>query len=230
MTVPLILVVEDEADIREVVLYNLRREGYEAIGCETGTQALSAIKMKRPDLVILDLMIPELDGLTVCQQVRADPEVSSTPIVIVSAKEEESDVVIGLGLGADDYVAKPFRPKELMARVKAVLRRAQKLGKHEQQKRIVIGDLMVDLDKHQVTLAGELIYLTASEFRLFYQLASNPGKAFSREQLLKSVVGDRTIVVDRNIDVHIRSVRKKIGDYAERVQTIRGIGYRFTET
>ena len=230
MTVPLILVVEDEADIREVVLYNLRREGYEAIGCETGTQALSAIKMKRPDLVILDLMIPELDGLTVCQQVRADPEVSSTPIVIVSAKEEESDVVIGLGLGADDYVAKPFRPKELMARVKAVLRRAQKLGKHEQQKRIVIGDLMVDLDKHQVTLAGELIYLTASEFRLFYQLASNPGKAFSREQLLKSVVGDRTIVVDRNIDVHIRSVRKKIGAYAVRVQTIRGIGYRFTET
>lgn len=230
MTVPLILVVEDEADIREVVLYNLRREGYEAIGCETGTQALAAIKMKRPDLVILDLMIPELDGLTVCQQVRADPEVSSTPIVIVSAKEEESDVVIGLGLGADDYVAKPFRPKELMARVKAVLRRAQKLGKHEQQKRIVIGDLMVDLDKHQVTLAGELIYLTASEFRLFYQLASNPGKAFSREQLLKSVVGDRTIVVDRNIDVHIRSVRKKIGAYAERVQTIRGIGYRFTET
>jgi DNA-binding response OmpR family regulator len=230
MTVPLILVVEDEADIREVVLYNLRREGYEAMGCETGTQALSAIKMKRPDLVILDLMIPELDGLTVCQQVRADPEVSSTPIVIVSAKEEESDVVIGLGLGADDYVAKPFRPKELMARVKAVLRRAQKLGKHEQQKRIVIGDLMIDLDKHQVTLAGELIYLTASEFRLFYQLASNPGKAFSREQLLKSVVGDRTIVVDRNIDVHIRSVRKKIGAYAERVQTIRGIGYRFTET
>lgn len=230
MTVPLILVVEDEADIREVVLYNLRREGYEAIGCETGTQALSAIKMKRPDLVILDLMIPELDGLTVCQQVRADPEVSSTPIVIVSAKEEESDVVIGLGLGADDYVAKPFRPKELMARVKAVLRRAQKLGKHEQQKRIVIGDLMVDLDKHQVTLGGELIYLTASEFRLFYQLASNPGRAFSREQLLKSVVGDRTIVVDRNIDVHIRSVRKKIGPYAERVQTIRGVGYRFTET
>lgn len=230
MTVPLILVVEDEADIREVVLYNLRREGYEAIGCETGTQALAAIKMKRPDLVILDLMIPELDGLTVCQQVRADPEVSSTPIVIVSAKEEESDVVIGLGLGADDYVAKPFRPKELMARVKAVLRRAQKLGKHGQQKRIVIGDLMVDLDKHQVTLAGELIYLTASEFRLFYQLASNPGKAFSREQLLKSVVGDRTIVVDRNIDVHIRSVRKKIGPYAERVQTIRGVGYRFTET
>ena len=155
---------------------------------------------------------------------------SSTPIVIVSAKEEESDVVIGLGLGADDYVSKPFRPKELMARVKAVLRRAQKLGKHEQQKRIVIGDLMADLDKHQVTLSGELVYLTASEFRLFYQLASNPGKAFSREQLLKSVVGDRTIVVDRNIDVHIRSVRKKIGAYAERVQTIRGIGYRFTET
>jgi DNA-binding response OmpR family regulator len=230
MTGPLILVVEDEADIREVVLYNLKREGYEAIGCETGTQALAAIKMKRPDLVILDLMIPELDGLTVCQQVRADPEVSSTPIVIVSAKEEESDVVIGLGLGADDYVSKPFRPKELMARVKAVLRRAQKLGKHEQQKRIVIGDLMVDLDKHQVTLSGELVYLTASEFRLFYQLASNPGKAFSREQLLKSVVGDRTIVVDRNIDVHIRSVRKKIGPYAERVQTIRGVGYRFTET
>ena len=229
MAAPLILVVEDEQDIRDLVLYNLKREGYSALGCETGTEAISLIRSKRPDLVILDLMIPEVDGLTVCQQVRADNEISSTPIIMLSAKEEESDVVIGLGLGADDYVTKPFSIRELMARLKAVLRRSQRLGMHEQSKQIVIGELTIDVEKHQVLLKDELVHFTASEFRLLNQLVSNLGRVQNRDNLLRALTGDRTVVIDRNIDVHIRSVRKKIGPYADRLQTIRGVGYRFAD-
>ena len=229
MAKPLIIVVEDEPDIREIMLYNLRREGYEAEGFESGSEGLEAIRAKQPNLVILDLMLPGMDGLTVCQQVRAEAAIKATPIIIVSAKEEESDVVIGLGLGADDYVPKPFSPRELLARVKAVLRRSQQADQGDQHERVVIGDLIIDLEKHTVTVDGQLIKLTATEFKLLYQLASHPGRAYTREQLLNRVVGDGVVVVDRNIDVHIRAVRKKIGSYADHIQTVRGVGYRFAE-
>ena len=229
MAKPLIIVVEDEPDIREIMLYNLRREGYEAEGFESGSEGLEAIRAKQPNLVILDLMLPGMDGLTVCQQVRAEAAIKATPIIIVSAKEEESDVVIGLGLGADDYVPKPFSPRELLARVKAVLRRTQQADQGDQHERVVIGDLIIDLEKHSVTVDGQLIKLTATEFKLLYQLASYPGRAYTREQLLNRVVGDGVVVVDRNIDVHIRAVRKKIGNYADHIQTVRGVGYRFAE-
>ena len=210
--------------------YNLRREGYDAVGFDSGSAGLDAIRSKQPDLVILDLMLPGMDGLTVCQQVRAEPAIRSTPIIIVSAKEEESDVVIGLGLGADDYVPKPFSPRELLARVKAVLRRAQQPGAPEDKERITVDELVIDLDKHKVTIKGVPLKLTATEFKLLYQLAANPGRAFSREQLLNRVVGGGVVVVDRNIDVHIRAVRKKIGPYADHIQTVRGVGYRFAES
>ena len=229
MTKPLIIVVEDEPDIREIMLYNLRREGYEAEGFESGSEGLEAIRAKQPNLVILDLMLPGMDGLTVCQQVRAEAAIKATPIIIVSAKEEESDVVIGLGLGADDYVPKPFSPRELLARVKAVLRRSQQADQGDQHERVVIGDLVIDLEKHSVSIGGQLVKLTATEFKLLYQLASHPGRAYTREQLLNRVVGDGVVVVDRNIDVHIRAVRKKIGNYADHIQTVRGVGYRFAE-
>ena len=229
MAKPLIIVVEDEPDIREIMLYNLRREGYEAEGFESGSEGLEAIRAKQPNLVILDLMLPGMDGLTVCQQVRAEAAIKATPIIIVSAKEEESDVVIGLGLGADDYVPKPFSPRELLARVKAVLRRSQQADQGDQHERVVIGDLVIDLEKHSVTVDGQLVKLTATEFKLLYQLASHPGRAYTREQLLNRVVGDGVVVVDRNIDVHIRAVRKKIGSYADHIQTVRGVGYRFAE-
>ncbi len=229
MAKPLIIVVEDEPDIREIMLYNLRREGYEAEGFESGSEGLEAIRAKQPNLVILDLMLPGMDGLTVCQQVRAEAAIKATPIIIVSAKEEESDVVIGLGLGADDYVPKPFSPRELLARVKAVLRRSQQADQGDQHERVVIGDLIIDLEKHTVTIDGQLVKLTATEFKLLYQLASHPGRAYTREQLLNRVVGDGVVVVDRNIDVHIRAVRKKIGNYADHIQTVRGVGYRFAE-
>jgi len=229
MAKPLIIVVEDEPDIREIMLYNLRREGYEAEGIESGPEGLEAIRAKQPNLVILDLMLPGMDGLTVCQQVRAEAAIKATPIIIVSAKEEESDVVIGLGLGADDYVPKPFSPRELLARVKAVLRRSEQADQGDQHERVVIGDLIIDLEKHSVTIASETVKLTATEFKLLYQLASHPGRAYTREQLLNRVVGDGVVVVDRNIDVHVRAVRKKIGSYADHIQTVRGVGYRFAE-
>jgi two-component system alkaline phosphatase synthesis response regulator PhoP len=173
-------------------------------------------------------MLPGVDGLSVCQQLKADPLTKDIPIIIVSAKEEESDVVLGLGLGADDYVAKPFSPRELLARVKAVLRRSPAREKFDAD-RINFGDLVIDSTRHEVTVAENLVKLTATEFKILYQLASQPGRAFSREQLLNRVVGDGVVVVDRNIDVHIRSVRKKLGPCQDLIQTIRGIGYRFVD-
>ena len=227
MSNQLIVVVEDEEDIREVLLYNLRREGYDALGFESGPEGLEGIRSKNPDLVILDLMLPGLDGLTICQQIRQDPALTSIPVIIVTAKEEESDLVIGLALGADDYIKKPFSSLELMARVRSLLRRTGRASVSQEQQRIIVDDLLIEVDRHQVSLAGESIVFTATEFKLLYQLASNLGKALSREQLLSRVMLDWVIVVDRNIDVHIRRVRKKLGYYAVRIQTIRGIGYRF---
>ena len=226
---PLIFVVEDEPDLREIMLYNLGREGYEVEGFESGSKGLEAILAKQPNLVILDLMLPDMDGLTVCQQVRAETAIQATPIIIVSAKEEESDVVIGLGIGADDYMPKPFSTRELIARVKALLRRTQRSQQLSDQDRIVIGDLIVDPGKHLVSIAEQPVKLTATEFKLLRHLAANPGRAFSREQLLDRVVGDGVVVVDRNIDVHIRAVRKKIGEYAGHIETVRGVGYRFAD-
>ena len=222
MSNQLIVVVEDEEDIREVLLYNLRREGYDALGFESGPEGLEGIRSKNPDLVILDLMLPGLDGLTICQQIRQDPALTSIPVIIVTAKEEESDLVIGLALGADDYIKKPFSSRELMARVRSLLRRTGRASVSQEQQRIIVDDLLIEVDRHQVSLAGESIVFTATEFKLLYQLASNLGKALSREQLLSRVMRDGVIVVDRNIDVHIRRVRKKLGDYAVRIQTIRG--------
>jgi DNA-binding response OmpR family regulator len=173
-------------------------------------------------------MLPGIDGLSICQQLRADPKTKSLPIIILSAKEEEADVVIGLGFGADDYVPKPFSPRELLARVKAVLRRSssQETVKQDQIRR---GELIIDIDRHQASLRGIGIKLTATEFKLLTVLASHPGRAFSREQLLNRVVGDAVVVVDRNIDVHIRSVRKKLGDQTGLIETVRGVGYRFAD-
>jgi two-component system phosphate regulon response regulator PhoB len=223
-----IVVIEDEPDIVEVMCYNLQREGYQVSSTTRGDEGLELVRNQSPALVILDLMLPGMDGLTVCQQIKSDPLTRATPIIIVSAKGEESDVVIGLGLGADDYIAKPFSPREMLARVKAVLRRGP-LQEEQQKDRIVAKDLVIDPGRHEVRAAGELVKLTATEFKLLHQLASQPGRAYTREQLLNRVVGEGVVVVDRNIDVHIRSVRKKLGDLGEMIQTIRGVGYRFVD-
>lgn len=224
-----IVVVEDEPDILEVLSYNLKREGFDVSTSLDGAQGLELIRKKNPDLVLLDLMLPGMDGLDICRQLKSNTATRHIPVIMVTAKGEESDVVLGLGIGADDYIAKPFSPKELVARVKAVLRRGSGNQQTGQKQRIEIDRLIIDNSKHSVTLDDRAINLTATEFRLLYFLASHAGRVFSREQLLNQSLGDDSIVIDRNIDVHIRSIRKKLIDY-QFIETIRGVGYRFKES
>lgn len=229
MTSKLITLIEDEPDIQEIIAYNLKREGYQVSSALNGEAGLALIKQKKPDLILLDLMLPGMDGLEVCRQLRAVSETQNIPIIMVSAKGEESDVVLGLGLGADDYIAKPFSPKELIARVQAVLRRSQQAPQTSADANILRGDLLIEPGKHKVTMAGEEISLTASEFKLLSTLASKPGRVFTREQLINHSLGENVVVVDRNIDVHIRAIRKKLGEQNSFIETIRGIGYRFRD-
>ena len=219
-----IVVIEDEPDIVEVLSYNLKREGFNVISVGRGDEGLNVVRNQSPSLVILDLMLPGIDGLSVCQQMKSDPLIKDIPVIMISAKGEESDVVIGLELGADDYLPKPFSPRELLARVKAVMRRGP-TKEDPNQERIVIEDLVVDTARHEVRVGGELANLTVTEFKILHQLAAQPGRAFTREQLLNRVVGMGVVVVDRNIDVHIRAVRKKLGNSSQLIQTIRGVGY-----
>ena len=228
MNNPLIVVVEDEQAIQDVIAYNLQREGYEVLLAGHGNEGLALIQNKRPALGILDLMLPGIDGLSICQQLRADAKTRSIPLMILSAKEEESDIVIGLSLGADDYLAKPFSPREMLARVKALLRRANN-SRSVADDYIQVGPLAIDFSRFEAKLSGQPLKLTATEFKLLAELAGHPGRALTREHLLNRAVGDAVVVVDRNIDVHIRSVRKKLGDHAGMIETVRGLGYRFVE-
>ena len=223
-----IVVVEDEPDLVDVVTYNLRREGYSVLEAQRGDEGLNLIRNEVPDLVLLDLMLPGMDGLSICRQIKSDLSLKDIPIIIASAKGEESDVVIGLEMGADDYLAKPFSPRELLARIRAVLRRGART-EGAARDRIVVRDLVIDSVKHEVKIDTKVINLTSTEFKLLHHLASSRGRAFSREQLLNKVVGMGVVVVDRNIDVHIRAVRKKLGTHSNMIQTIRGVGYRFVE-
>lgn len=224
-----IVVVEDEPDILEVLSYNLRREGFEVATSDDGEKGLSLIRKRKPDLVLLDLMLPKMDGLDVCRTLKNDPSTGHIPIIMVTARGEESDLVLGLEIGADDYVTKPFSPKELVARVKAVLRRDQIDQQSVGKEQIEVDGLSLDADKHKVMLNGEAVKFTATEFWLLHYLASHPGRVFSREQLLTQASGDGVVVVDRNIDVHIRSIRKKVDPSQTFVEIIRGVGYRFKE-
>ena len=221
-----IILIEDEPDIVEVISYNLRREGFRVEAEVRGDEGINQVRKQSPDLVILDLMLPGIDGLSVCQQIKSDPLTQDIPIIIISAKGEESDVVIGLGLGADDYLAKPFSPRELVARVKAVLRRGD-IRRIEPDERILIEQLLIDVVRHEVRIANVPVSLTVTEFKILQHIASHPGRAFTRDQLLNRITGNGVVVVDRNIDVHIRSIRKKLKGYGEKIQTIRGVGYRF---
>jgi two-component system phosphate regulon response regulator PhoB len=223
-----IVLIEDEPDIQELLAYNLEREGYAVSMVGDGEQGLQLVREVRPDLVLLDIMLPGIDGIEVCRMLRQDDQSAHMPIIMLTAKSEESDVVLGLGIGADDYVSKPFSPKELLARIKAQLRR-QQIRQDTSGSRIEHGPLLIDIDRHEVRLDGEKIELTATEFRMLHFFAGHPGRVFSRDQLLDQVVGDRAIVIDRNIDVHVRSIRKKLGPYRGCIETIRGVGYRFSD-
>lgn len=224
-----IVVIEDEEDILEVISYNLRREGYEVTTSTSGEDGLAKIERSAPNLVILDLMLPEIDGLDLCRKLKSDPVTQSIPVIMVTARGEESDVVLGLGMGADDYVIKPFSPKELVARVKAVLRRSRSAPEKERKDRIVRDGVVIDPQRHDVRVDGESVVLTATEFRLLHFLALHPGRVFTRDQLLTRVIGEEAIVIDRNIDVHVRAIRKKLGEHRQLIETIRGVGYRFKD-
>ena len=224
-----IVVIEDESDILDVIEYNLAREGYRVRTYRDGEQGLLAVRRDAPDLVLLDLMLPGLDGLEVCRRLKQDPVTRAIPIVMVTAKGEESDVVLGLGVGADDYIAKPFSPKELVARVGAVLRRGPLKEERLARERIVIDGLVIDAGRHAVTVDGEPVRCTATEMRLLHFLASHPGRVFTRDHLLSRVIGEEAVVLDRNIDVHVGALRRKLGPYRDRLETVRGVGYRFSD-
>jgi len=224
-----ILVIEDEEDILEVIEYNLARERYAVTTSTDGLDGLAKARKGSFDLVILDLMLPGLDGIEVCKRMKIDPATNSIPIIMVTAKGEESDVVLGLGVGADDYIRKPFSPKELVARVKAVLRRGAMKEESGTRDRIVLGGLVIDSTRFEVKIDGEMVPFTATEFRLLHALASRPGRVFSRDDLVSKVIGDDAAVMSRNIDVHIKVIRKKLGAYRDFIETVRGVGYKFRE-
>jgi len=224
-----ILVVDDEPDLVELVRHHLQREHYEVITASDGETALAEARRRVPDLVILDLMLPGIDGLEVCRRMRADSRMAHIPIVMLTAKGEESDVVIGLAQGADDYVRKPFGVKELVARVATRLRAAE-LQSAEVQKVVRFGELVIDAIKHEVLLSGEPVVLTVTEFKLLRHLVQNRGRAFTRNELLNAVMGADVYVIDRNVDVHVATLRKKLGAFGQNIVTLRGLGYKFRES
>lgn len=220
---PVILVVEDETDILDVVQYNLKKNGFDVFTATTGEDGLRVADRETPDLVLLDLMLPGLDGHEICRRLRASERTREIPVIMLTARSTEADVVSGLTLGADDYITKPFRPAELVARVKAVLRRREP---EEAGGVIKLGDVAIDAKRHEVEVAGARISLTLSEFKLLKFLIQHPGFVYSRGQLLDAVVGPDVFVTSRNIDVHVAALRKKLGDAGRMIVTVRGVGYR----
>jgi two-component system phosphate regulon response regulator PhoB len=224
-----ILVIEDDADIREVIEYNLKREGYRVVSAENGERGIERARRDNPELVILDLMLPGMDGVELCRRLKQDPVTRGIAVIMVTAKDAETDQVLGLGVGADDYVPKPFGPKALLARIEAVLRRGPLREERGAGDRVVRGPLVIDSTRHEVLLDGESVTFTPTEFRLLHFLASHPGRVFSRSELLSRVIGETAIVLDRNIDVHVRAVRQKLGQHRELIETVRSVGYRFRD-
>ncbi len=223
-----ILVVDDEEDLLELISYNLGKEGYRVECVASGEEAIATARSSLPDLIVLDLLLPRVDGLEVCRILKRDPKTQHVPIVMLTAKSEEADVVSGLELGADDYITKPFSPRVLMARVRAVLRRKAK-AKFDEQSTIQIHELSIHPGRHEVFLAGKPLELTFTEFRLLHFLAQRPGWAFTRLQIVDSVKGEDYPVTERSVDVQVASLRKKLGECGAYIETVRGVGYRFKE-
>ncbi len=221
-----VLVVEDEHDIRELLEYNLVRDGFVVRAVETGEQALTAVSNLPPDLILLDVMLPGMDGLQVCRKLKSDAATANIPIVMLTARDEESDVLTGLGLGADDYVTKPFSPKVVVARALAVLRRMTE-AVHAEDEVLNFEGLTIHPGRHEVLVLNDPIELTNSEFRILHYLARRPGWVFSRYQLVDAVHGEKHAVSDRSVDVMIVGLRRKLRDCGHLIETVRGVGYRF---
>lgn len=225
-----VLVIEDEVDILEVLEYNLKNDGYIVLKSLNGENGLLLARERNPDLILLDLMLPGVGGLEVCRRMKQDPLTRDVPIIMLTAKNQESDVVVGLGVGADDYVAKPFKPRELLARIAAVLRRSPKKAvETRNEERMVVNGIVIDALRHEVVVDGEAIVFTASEFRILQLLASQPGRVFTRDQIASRAMGQVLQPSDRNIDVHMKTIRKKLGERADVIETVRGVGYKFSD-
>ncbi len=220
-----ILIVEDEASIAEILEYNLERDGYETTRVDRGDRALAAIEASRPALILLDLMLPGMDGLEVLRVLKRDELLSTIPVIVLTAKSEEIDRIVGLELGADDYVAKPFSPREVLLRVRAVLRRGG--GEERDSEELSSGGIALDVPGHRVTIEGEEVRLTATEFRLLRLLMERAGRVQTRDGLLSEVWGYASDVDSRTVDTHVRRLRSKLGDEARRIETVIGVGYRF---
>ncbi len=223
---PKILVVDDEPDALEVLGFKLKEAGYTPIFATDGARAIAVARDERPALIVLDLMLPEIDGLEVCKILRRDPATAMIPVIMLTARAAEMDRVLGLELGADDYVTKPFSPRELVLRIKKLLARAK--AADEPVAHLRIGELEIDVSRHQVLLAGSPVTLTATEFKLLEMLARRRGRVQTRERLLQDVWGYENPIDSRTVDTHMRRLREKIGDTARFLETIRGVGYRFT--
>ena len=220
-----ILVVDDEQDLLDLIEYNLRQEGYEVILAEDGQEGIQKAREHMPDLVLLDIMMPQMDGIEVCDRMREDPDLSHIPIIFLTARSDEKTEIEGLNKGADDYITKPISTNKLVSRIKAVLRRFEET--QEQVQKLAVHDLEIDKDRYIVTRGEEEFQLPRKEFELLYYLASKRGKVRDRQTLLNKVWGDNIYVVDRTVDVHVRKIREKLGDHY--IETVKGVGYRFKE-
>ncbi len=229
MSTPSILVVDDEKDIQELLEYNLVRNSYKVLCVGTGEDALREAREKLPNMIILDLMLPGVDGLEVCKRLKNDHKTEHIPIIMLTARGEEADVVVGLELGADDYIAKPFSPRVVLARMKAVLRRREQESNGGGELLVKSGGLTINSQRHEAAINGRALTLTALEMRILSTLARQPGRVFTRYQIVESTQGVGVGVTDRSVDVHIVSLRRKLGEDANLIETVRGVGYRFAE-
>jgi len=222
-----ILIIEDERALVEVLTYNLRKEGFEVHAATDGQDGLRRAQTTLPDLIILDLMLPVIEGLEVCRVLKSGTRTRDIPLIMLTARSEEVDEIVGFQMGADDYVTKPFKIKPLIQRVKALLRR--KKTPVVEGDVVAAGGIEIDRAQHRATKDGEELNLTPTEFRLLWSLVRQPGRAFSRHELMEAAMGDDALVLERTIDVHVKSLRQKLTDRAEQIETVRGVGYRFRE-
>ncbi len=223
-----VLIVEDDTSLAEVLTYNLKEAGFDVVHAADGREGLQQAQVLLPNLIVLDLMLPLLDGIEVCRRLRSDPSTHEIPIVMLTAKSEEMDQVVGFSVGADDYVTKPFSVKVLLERIKALLRRRMS-AETDDRDTVVSQGLMIDTRRHRALAGEQALELTRTEFALLETLVRQPGRAFTRSELISSALGDDAFVLERTIDVHVRAIRKKLGPYANLIETVRGVGYRLHE-
>jgi DNA-binding response OmpR family regulator len=221
-----ILIVEDEKEIRDLLVLYLRKEGFQPLVAQDGEEGLSKARSEKPDLILLDILMPKMDGLEILRKIRADREIARTPVAMLTAKGDETDRIVGLELGADDYIAKPFSPREVVARIKAIFRRSRKDPEEMEEKVYDYNGLRLDVSRHEVRFKGKAVSLTSKEFRILQALLATPGRVLTRETILQKVWGEGTYVIDRTVDVHIAKLRQKIPFLSEAIETIKDVGYK----